>query len=71
MPETTMTSCGEIAERIRRDAGTILVPSGPVTTSIGTALWRVTESVEVVFKRCDEALYRAKDQGRNRVEAAV
>ncbi|MBJ9974549.1 diguanylate cyclase [Pseudomonas sp. S75] len=39
-----------------------------ITTSIGVAALRSGERGEQALKRADEALYRAKDQGRNRVE---
>jgi diguanylate cyclase (GGDEF)-like protein len=43
----------------------------PVTFSAGVAAYREGESVEQVLARADEALYRAKNAGRNRVEAAA
>ncbi|WP_288377658.1 diguanylate cyclase [uncultured Pseudomonas sp.] len=39
-----------------------------ITTSIGVSAFRSGERGDQVLKRADEALYRAKDQGRNRVE---
>ncbi|EKT4521309.1 diguanylate cyclase [Pseudomonas putida] len=41
-----------------------------ITTSIGFSAFRVGERADQVLKRADAALYRAKDQGRNRVEQA-
>jgi len=38
-----------------------------VTASLGVALWAVGESAESCIHRADEALYRAKRAGRNRV----
>ena len=40
-----------------------------ITVSIGISLLRAGEPAETVLKRADQALYRAKAQGRNRVEA--
>ena len=40
---------------------------GNVTSSFGTAEWLPDESREDWFKRVDQALYRAKNTGRNRV----
>lgn len=40
-----------------------------VTVSIGLAIAFIGETFEDVFKRADKALYRAKQSGRNRVEA--
>lgn len=39
-----------------------------ITASIGVSAFRVGEHSDVVLKRADQALYRAKDAGRNRVE---
>ncbi|WP_234465241.1 diguanylate cyclase, partial [Pseudomonas sp. S44] len=39
-----------------------------ITTSIGVSAFRSGERGDQVLKRADDALYRAKDQGRNRVE---
>ncbi|MDH1632350.1 GGDEF domain-containing protein [Pseudomonas mosselii] len=41
-----------------------------ITTSIGISAFRSGERGDQVLKRADEALYRAKDNGRNRVEQA-
>ncbi|WP_434772890.1 GGDEF domain-containing protein [Pseudomonas entomophila] len=39
-----------------------------VSVSIGVSAFRVGDQAEAVLKRADQALYRAKAQGRNRVE---
>jgi len=41
----------------------------PVTISIGLAEAVAGDSAEMVLKRADSALYRAKAEGRNRVVA--
>jgi len=41
-----------------------------ITISIGLAAFRGSERSELVLKRADDALYRAKDAGRNRVISA-
>uniref|UniRef100_UPI002D0053E5 PleD family two-component system response regulator n=1 Tax=Bradyrhizobium sp. TaxID=376 RepID=UPI002D0053E5 len=78
MPETDIQVAGLIAERLRRSiAGeTFAVNKGTkridVTISIGLAtLDRKDEPVADVLKRADTALYRAKNDGRNRVVAAA
>ena len=60
------------AERIRSHVASLIIPISKakiaVTISIGVAAWRSNESFEETLKRADEALYRAKGTGRNRVE---
>jgi len=41
-----------------------------VTFSAGVAAWDAGEDPESLLSRADQALYRAKENGRNRVEAA-
>ena len=41
-----------------------------VTVSIGTAALRAREQAEAALKRADQALYHAKDTGRNRIESS-
>ena len=66
-----------IAERVRRKIGERLVDTGPsgslaVTVSIGVAaLEGLDDSLEKLLERADEALYRAKRAGRNRVDLAA
>ena len=59
-----------VAERIRERVFEIVsTPSGePVTISVGVAERRGSESMPDVTQRADDALYRAKSAGRNRVE---
>ena len=42
--------------------------AGNITISFGLTEYTEGDSVDSIFKRCDEALYRAKVNGRNRVE---
>jgi two-component system, cell cycle response regulator len=74
MPETDLHVAGMVAERLRRSiAGEkFAVNKGTkrvdVTISIGlSTLDRKGEAVADVLKRADKALYRAKNDGRNRV----
>lgn len=57
-----------IAEKVRTSTESTLGASiGKVTVSVGIAGIRVGESYEKWLARTDEALYRAKREGRNRV----
>jgi eukaryotic-like serine/threonine-protein kinase len=61
----------DTAERLRKTVETLSVPGphGPVhiTVSIGVADLRPGDSLDTVLARADEALYRAKEGGRNQV----
>ncbi|TNC92037.1 MAG: GGDEF domain-containing protein [Thalassolituus sp.] len=60
-----------IAERIRMGIGQLMFTSEKgslqVTASIGCATLNMTDTMEELVQRADEALYVAKDSGRNRV----
>jgi len=64
-----------VGERIRKSVATKPFNAGPdcalnVTASVGiSALSGIDEAVEDLLKRADQALYRAKREGRNRVIA--
>jgi len=73
MPETDGAFAYMVAERLRQDVSevTFETESGPldITLSIGIAsLESSEESGEDILKRADVALYKAKGEGRNRVE---
>ncbi|RLA78511.1 MAG: diguanylate cyclase response regulator, partial [Epsilonproteobacteria bacterium] len=42
--------------------------AGSITVSFGVTEYKEGDSIESIFKRCDEALYLAKENGRNRIE---
>jgi two-component system cell cycle response regulator len=76
MPETDMAVASLVAERIRRKVASegFRIDQGAksldVTISIGlSALMATEESGATLLKRADQALYRAKRDGRNRVVA--
>ncbi|MCG5509757.1 diguanylate cyclase [Ectothiorhodospira lacustris] len=58
----------EAAERIRADVAAHAFSHGEgVTLSVGVAQWKAGESLVQLMDRADKALYRAKQEGRNRV----
>jgi len=70
-PEVTVEEAMGLAERLRVAAGTHGYSFvGKVTASIGVARHRAGETPDELFARADEALYRAKQGGRDRVELA-
>jgi diguanylate cyclase (GGDEF)-like protein len=75
LPRLDLEGAAEVAERMRAafadhrietEAATI-----GVTASFGVAEYREGEEFEELLARCDEALYRAKREGRDRVVKAV
>ena len=58
-----------IAERLRERIAASTWPGGvAVTCSFGVAEWHRDEDLNEGIKRADEAMYRAKQEGRDRVE---
>jgi diguanylate cyclase (GGDEF)-like protein len=75
-PETGAESCAAFGERIRKAVAQRSADAGgglpPVTVSIGVATTERMDitSHDLLVQRADEALYKAKGQGRNRVVLA-
>jgi diguanylate cyclase len=72
LPQTSPAAAAQVAEVLRA-----AIEACPfhfkgervvITTSIGLSTFRSGERGDQVLKRADAALYRAKEQGRNRVE---
>jgi len=72
VPDERFDPAMEAAERIRKYMAETNGPTGGIVTlSIGAAHYPDSaRSAEQLFRVADEALYRAKHQGRNRVEIA-
>lgn len=69
LPETDLAHALALSERLRQAVARLKVPpAGPLTASFGVAQASPTDSPLSLLKRADEALYRAKRQGKNRVE---
>ena len=72
LPGSTRKSAADVAERLRRSIEVTeigkLPPGFRMTISLGVCEWNAGhESIEVLLKRSDKALYEAKNAGRNRM----
>jgi len=74
LPETGLSGATDIAVRLRRACHSVVLPeasSRRITISIGvTQVRNGDENFDAVLARADETLYRAKNNGRDRVEVA-
>ncbi|MBA3007929.1 MAG: GGDEF domain-containing protein [Proteobacteria bacterium] len=79
LPNTRIDNAFELAERLRKQIEETIIeaadsrkgqPAIHITVSIGVSEYQFSDgwdNAEKVLQRADKALYRAKDQGRNRV----
>ena len=74
LPQTASVGALGLAERLRRAVAEMVVPLAGgdlrVTVSVGVAERSVETTFEHLMSRADQALYAAKETGRNRVEMA-
>lgn len=72
LPDTDLEIAKLVAERLRKSAEESQVQHDAlgfaVTISVGIAPSRQEEALETLIAKADQALYRAKQMGRNRVE---
>jgi diguanylate cyclase (GGDEF)-like protein len=74
VPQTSIAGATQLAERLRHVVSEMVVESAgqqlSVTISVGVAeCWAEETRIDEARKRADEALYKAKELGRNRVVA--
>lgn len=72
LPETSAEEASEVAERLRAELAKLTVAAKDelisFTVSVGVSMIRESDTaLEVALNRADEALYKAKRGGRNRV----
>ncbi len=74
LPHTEIAEAQALAERVRTRIAAIKVrrhgeerPLGGFTISLGVAACRPGDSVSMAMERADQALYRSKQEGRDRV----
>ncbi len=74
LSKTDCQGAAIIAERIRQFIARLLVPAGvqnvKTTISIGISTLQKGDSITELLEQADQALYRAKDLGRNQVVCA-
>lgn len=66
LPETNLEAAIDAAERIRQTVET----STKVTVSLGVASYHEKMQQDEIITKADEALYKAKQNGRNRIEVS-
>lgn len=71
LPETSLEEAITVAERVLAHVAELREGLPPITVSIGVATNRPDEEqIDALLARADKALYKAKDEGRNRIEVA-
>ncbi|MBC8106544.1 MAG: diguanylate cyclase [Anaerolineae bacterium] len=74
VPNSSMTGAAELGERLRVAISTTSIGTRAdamhVTASFGVAHWSADQDEKTLLDRADAALYRAKQDGRNRVVRA-
>lgn len=75
LPAVPVNIAGMIAERVRRGVENCSYhdpqskQNVPITVSLGVAQLQANNTLNDLIQQADQALYRAKQQGRNRVES--
>lgn len=69
VPDAKLSEAALLAERIRMEVERFPFEQiGKMTISLGITEFNYTDNTETILKRVDSALYKAKENGRNRCE---
>lgn len=72
LPETGLDDAVELAEMVRLEIAKMSRQAGlELTISFGVTEYQAGDSVDMMLIKADRALYRAKEAGRNRVDATL
>jgi diguanylate cyclase (GGDEF)-like protein len=73
LPDTHIDGAAEVAERVRKNVEAVVIPTEDetetrITVSIGvnSVIPDTAAPVSDFMEKADQALYKAKEQGRNR-----
>ncbi|MEA3370875.1 MAG: diguanylate cyclase [Campylobacterota bacterium] len=67
--ETDVVQAKIVSDKIRKHIAELKhETAGSITASFGVTAFKDGDTLDGMFKRCDDALYKAKESGRNRVE---
>ncbi len=67
--DTSIQMAVTVSNKLREKINKLEHPiAGHISASFGVTAYKLADTSESMFKRCDDALYLAKENGRNRVE---
>jgi PleD family two-component response regulator len=69
MPESDISSDGVVAEKLRQEIAHFSFDHvGSLTVSFDVTAFAPDEDIDTLLKRVDDAFYKGKENGRNRIE---
>ncbi len=69
LPDTNIKGAKKVAEKIKKSIEQMEIPPvGHITASFGITQKKEYDCTDTLIKRVDEAMYKAKKSGRNRIE---